>query len=205
MQRGGIAAVIALIACGSGRRWRSPRTSARSSIARAPLCPRRRGRTATSAAWPTPRGRAPGSAAPSTSERQRPGLRDLARALAHDAGVAVWRAARAQLPSDGRAAGHATPSMAIPERRARRPRHPDGCDRPFRLLPEVWGGQGDFPADRALYYGGFTEREVKPTPDSPLQAWHRQGAADHHQRRAAGCAQFPRRRRAAAAGPADHG
>jgi kynurenine formamidase len=38
----------------------------------------------------------------------------------------------------------------------------------FAYLPQVWNGQGDFPADRALYYGGFTQGEVKPAPDAPL-------------------------------------
>lgn len=38
----------------------------------------------------------------------------------------------------------------------------------FAYLPEVWDGQGDFPADQARYYGGFTQEQVKPAPDSPL-------------------------------------
>jgi kynurenine formamidase len=38
----------------------------------------------------------------------------------------------------------------------------------FAYLPEVWDGAGDFPADRALYYGGFTQDQVKPAPDSAL-------------------------------------
>jgi kynurenine formamidase len=38
----------------------------------------------------------------------------------------------------------------------------------FAYLPEVWDGQGDFPADQAHYYGGFKQGQVKPTPDSPL-------------------------------------
>jgi kynurenine formamidase len=38
----------------------------------------------------------------------------------------------------------------------------------FAYLPEAWDGEGDFPADRALYYGGFTQGEVKPAPDAPL-------------------------------------
>jgi kynurenine formamidase len=38
----------------------------------------------------------------------------------------------------------------------------------FAYLPEAWGGEGDFPAANARYYGGFTQGEVKPTPDSPL-------------------------------------
>jgi kynurenine formamidase len=38
----------------------------------------------------------------------------------------------------------------------------------FAHLPEAWDGEGEFPADRALYYGGFTQGEVKPAPDAPL-------------------------------------
>lgn len=36
------------------------------------------------------------------------------------------------------------------------------------FLPEPWDGIGQFPADDVVYYGGFTQAEVKPTPDSPL-------------------------------------
>src|SRR6266436_4571647 len=39
----------------------------------------------------------------------------------------------------------------------------------FAVLPEVWDGKGDFPADKARYYGGYTQADVKPTADSPLQ------------------------------------
>ncbi len=38
----------------------------------------------------------------------------------------------------------------------------------FAWLPEPWLGEGDLPADSATYYGGYTQAEVKPTPDSPL-------------------------------------
>lgn len=38
----------------------------------------------------------------------------------------------------------------------------------FAVLPEAWDGEGDFPGDKAQYYGGFTQAEVKPSPDSPL-------------------------------------
>ena len=38
----------------------------------------------------------------------------------------------------------------------------------FAFFPEPWDGQGDFPAQKAIYYGGFTQKEVKPAPDSPL-------------------------------------
>lgn len=38
----------------------------------------------------------------------------------------------------------------------------------FGHLPQIWDGKGPLPVDRATYYGGFTQKEVKPTPDSPL-------------------------------------
>lgn len=39
----------------------------------------------------------------------------------------------------------------------------------FAVLPEPWDGKSDFPAGRASYYGGYTQQDVKPAPDSPLQ------------------------------------
>ncbi|MFQ5856982.1 MAG: cyclase family protein [Anaerolineae bacterium] len=38
----------------------------------------------------------------------------------------------------------------------------------FAFLKDAWDGKGDFPAGKAIYYGGFTQKEVKPAPDSPL-------------------------------------
>ena len=38
----------------------------------------------------------------------------------------------------------------------------------FAYLDQPWDGTGAFPAERARYYGGFTQEQVKPTPDSPL-------------------------------------
>ncbi|HEV7370744.1 cyclase family protein [Arenibaculum sp.] len=38
----------------------------------------------------------------------------------------------------------------------------------FAQLDEPWSGEGGVPADRARYYGGYGQAEVKPTPDSPL-------------------------------------
>jgi kynurenine formamidase len=38
----------------------------------------------------------------------------------------------------------------------------------FAALKQPWDGKSPFPADEALYYGGFTQKDVKPTPDSPL-------------------------------------
>jgi kynurenine formamidase len=39
----------------------------------------------------------------------------------------------------------------------------------FAVLPDAWDGKGEFPSGGATYYGGYTQRQVKPTPDSPLQ------------------------------------
>ena len=39
----------------------------------------------------------------------------------------------------------------------------------FAVLPQAWDGKGEFPADKAQYYGGYTQADVKPNPDSPLQ------------------------------------
>lgn len=38
----------------------------------------------------------------------------------------------------------------------------------FAHLKEPWDGKGPLPADAAMYYGGFTQKDVKPAPDSPL-------------------------------------
>src|SRR6266852_2174212 len=39
----------------------------------------------------------------------------------------------------------------------------------FAVLPEPWDGKGEFPSDKAQYYGGRKQSDIKPTPDSPLQ------------------------------------
>jgi len=38
----------------------------------------------------------------------------------------------------------------------------------FAYLPAPWDGKGEPPVDQAHYYGGYTQQDVKPTPDSPL-------------------------------------
>jgi len=38
----------------------------------------------------------------------------------------------------------------------------------FAYYDKTWDGKGDAPSNTAKYYGGFTQKEVKPTPDSPL-------------------------------------
>ena len=39
----------------------------------------------------------------------------------------------------------------------------------FAVLPQAWDGKGEFPSAGAKYYGGYTQEQVKPKPDSPLQ------------------------------------
>ncbi len=38
----------------------------------------------------------------------------------------------------------------------------------FAVLKQPWDGKPPAPTDSAVYYGGLTQQEVKPTPDSPL-------------------------------------
>ena len=38
----------------------------------------------------------------------------------------------------------------------------------FASLNDAWDGTSEPASDTAVYYGGFTQQEVKPTPDSPL-------------------------------------
>jgi kynurenine formamidase len=38
----------------------------------------------------------------------------------------------------------------------------------FGYLRQPWDGKSPFPAESVLYYGGFTQKDVKPTPESPL-------------------------------------
>ena len=70
----------------------------------------------------------------------------------------------------------------------------------FAALKQPWDGSSPLAVDEAAYYGGFTQKDVKPTPDSPIaQARHGQGAADRHHRGAA------RREGACRQRPADEG
>jgi kynurenine formamidase len=39
----------------------------------------------------------------------------------------------------------------------------------FAAIAQPWDPKTPFPADTAVYYGGLTQEDVKPTPDSPLQ------------------------------------
>lgn len=38
----------------------------------------------------------------------------------------------------------------------------------FGFLKQPWDGKPPIPVDGAVYYGGYTQNDVKPTPDSPL-------------------------------------
>ena len=38
----------------------------------------------------------------------------------------------------------------------------------FASIKQPWDGKSELPAGEAVYYGGFTQKDVKPTPDSPL-------------------------------------
>ncbi len=38
----------------------------------------------------------------------------------------------------------------------------------FAVLKQPWDGKPPLPVDQAVYYGGMTQQEVKPTADSPL-------------------------------------
>ena len=38
----------------------------------------------------------------------------------------------------------------------------------FAALKQPWDGTSPLPLDEAAYYGGFTQKDVKPSPDSPL-------------------------------------
>lgn len=38
----------------------------------------------------------------------------------------------------------------------------------FAVLKQPWDGKSTLPVEQAVYYGGWTQKDVKPTPDSPL-------------------------------------
>lgn len=39
----------------------------------------------------------------------------------------------------------------------------------FAYLSKSWSGEDEFPAENLHYYGGFSQSDVKPTPDAPLE------------------------------------
>ncbi len=110
--------------------------------------------------------------APHLANPQREVLRAVVRALEHHAAIAVRGAAARERQADGRHPGHA-PCLQHRrggERRSRPAGHADGCARTFRRAAASRGtARASFPSGRATYYGGYTQQQVKPTPDSPLQ------------------------------------
>jgi kynurenine formamidase len=38
----------------------------------------------------------------------------------------------------------------------------------FGYVPDIWDGNGEYPAHLSLYYGGHTQADVKPTAEGPL-------------------------------------
>ena len=47
----------------------------------------------------------------------------------------------------------------------------------FGVLSEIWDGSGSLPTEHITYYRGYSQAEVKPTPDSPLL---KLGIAEQH-------------------------
>jgi kynurenine formamidase len=39
----------------------------------------------------------------------------------------------------------------------------------FGYVPEIWDGNGEYPAEQSVYYGGHKQAEVKPTAEGPLE------------------------------------
>ncbi len=39
----------------------------------------------------------------------------------------------------------------------------------FGYLPNIWDGSGEYPAEKSMYYGGYSQSVVKPASDGPLQ------------------------------------
>ena len=75
----------------------------------------------------------------------------------------------------------------------------------FAVLPEPWDGKGDFPSGRASYYGGYHATTSEAVGGLAVaEAWHRQGAADCHDRDPAGRQVASRWRQADGAGRAGH-
>ena len=64
--------------------------------------------------------------------------------------------------------------------------HADGCDRPFCGAAGKVGRQERLSADRATYYGGYTQKRGEAHAGlAAAEARHREGAADRHHRGAA--------------------
>ena len=99
-------------------------------------------------------------------------LRALAGALEHDAAVAFRRALPAQAQADLRHPGHgARLQQRDASTRAPSPRQQgtqfDALGH-FGVRGQPWDGKAPLDEEKITYYGGFTQKDVKPTPDSPL-------------------------------------
>ena len=99
-------------------------------------------------------------------------LRAIPGALEHDAAFAVRRSLRGKpKPSSGiPGTAHAFNSETLNEgaEPGQQGTQIDALGH-FAVLKQPWDGKSPLPADEATYYGGFTQKDVKPTPDSPLQ------------------------------------
>ena len=163
-------------------------------------------RRATSAAWPIRWAPAPWRAAPGTcrSPRRRPTKLSL-RALGHHAAVAASAGPYVTKPkAERRHSRHLAGVQHGEPRRRRRARpagHADRRARPLRLPRAALGRQGRAARRMArATTAAITQKDVKPTPDSPLlKLGIEKDPADHHQRRGAR-REGARRRR-----PADEG
>ena len=101
-------------------------------------------------------------------------VRALAAAQRHDAHVAVRRPLRhASRSRRRRHSGHracvqfSEHSMQADAEPAQQGTQIDALGH-FGSCSEPWDGKSPFPAEAVLYYGGLTQKDVKPTPDSPL-------------------------------------
>jgi hypothetical protein len=73
----------------------------------------------------------------------------------------------------------------------------------FAYFRQPWDGKPPFPAENALYYGGYAQKDV-PRPLA-AQARHGEDPADRHQRGAARCQGAGRRRQGDERGRSGHG
>ena len=99
------------------------------------------------------------------------GVRALPRALEHHAPFAVQRAVRAKAETNRQPSRHgariqprAVRSGAEPGQQATQI---DALGH-FGVLKQPWDGKPPIPVESAEYYGGFTQKDVKPTPESGL-------------------------------------
>ena len=103
---------------------------------------------------------------------RRPALRAVAAAQRDDAAFAVRRALRSQAEADLRHPRHRACVQFRADERKRgtgAAGHADGCAGPFRLPARSRGtGSRRSPPRRCSTTAACTQKDVKPTPDSPL-------------------------------------